>query len=95
MSDPRDTHYDRRPETAPTHREPKRQEEASPQGSDFSEISNGAKRNVQQRGLRRAIAINAVEMAKTHAGREQEPFSQQEADVIVAIMELLDRIATP
>jgi hypothetical protein len=59
----------------------------------FDDISNGVKRSVQQRGLRRAIAINAVTMAKEHAGREKEPYSQQEADVIMAITELLDKVS--
>jgi hypothetical protein len=59
----------------------------------FDDISNGAKRSVQLRGLRRAIAINAVTLAKEHAGREKEPYSQQEADVIMAITELLDKVS--
>lgn len=59
----------------------------------FGDISNGAKIKVQQRGLRRAIAINSVQMARDHAGRGNEPFSQQEADVIMAITELLDKVS--
>jgi hypothetical protein len=59
----------------------------------FDDISNGAKMKVQQRGLRRAISINAVVMAREHAGRAKEPFSQQEADVIMAITELLDKVS--
>lgn len=59
----------------------------------FDNISDGAKMKVQQRGLRRALAINAVQMAREHAGRGAEHVSQQEADVIVAIMELLDRVS--
>ena len=35
------------------------------QESDFADISNGAARKVQQRSLRRAIAVNAVVMART------------------------------
>ena len=65
------------------------------QESDFADISNGAARKVQQRSLRRAIAINAVVMARTHADRHEEPFTQQDADVIMAITELLDRLAAP
>jgi hypothetical protein len=60
---------------------------------DFADIANGAARKVQQRGLRRAIAINAVQMAREHAERGEEPFSQQDADVIMAITELLDRVS--
>lgn len=59
----------------------------------FASISNGAKMKVQQRGLRRALAINAVQMARDHAGRGKEPFSQQEADVVMAITELLDKVS--
>jgi hypothetical protein len=61
--------------------------------NDFSEISNGAARNVQQRSLRRALAVNAVTMAREHAERGGEPFTQSDADVIMYITELLDRVA--
>jgi hypothetical protein len=60
---------------------------------EFAEISNGKAREVQQRGLRRAIAVNAVVMARDHASRSTEPFSQAEADVIMYITELLDKVA--
>ena len=46
-----------------------------------------------QRGDRRAAALNAVGIARMHGGRDGEPYSQSEADVIMAIMELLDRVA--
>ena len=69
------------------------QQSARPRMDHFDDISNGAKMKVQQRGLRRAIAINAVTMAKEHAGRGKEPYSQQEADVIMAITELLDKVS--
>ena len=45
------------------------------------------------RSIRRAIAINAVTTARDHAGTNGEPYSQSDADVIMAIMELLDRVA--
>jgi hypothetical protein len=32
-------------------------------------------------------------MAREHADRSSEPFSQNEADVIMAITELLDKVA--
>jgi hypothetical protein len=60
----------------------------------FTDISNGATRSVQQRGLRRAIAVNAVVMAREHADRATEPFTQSDADVIMYITELLDKVAT-
>jgi hypothetical protein len=60
---------------------------------EFADISNGAARKVQQRGLRRAIAINAVVMAREHAERNDEPFTQSDADVIMYITELLDKVA--
>jgi hypothetical protein len=69
------------------------QQPARPRLDHFDDISNGAKKSVQQRGLRRAIAINAVVMAREHADRSSEPFSQNEADVIMAITELLDKVA--
>jgi hypothetical protein len=69
------------------------QQPARPRLDHFDDISNGAKMKVQQRGLRRAIAINAVVMAREHASRAKEPFSQQEADVIMAITELLDKVS--
>jgi hypothetical protein len=60
---------------------------------DFDDISNGAKIKVQQRGLRRAIAMNAVQMAREHGDKGKEPWSQNEADVVMAITELLDKVA--
>jgi hypothetical protein len=63
------------------------------QQPEFAEISNGKAREVQQRGLRRAIAVNAVVMARDHADRATEPFSQADADVIMYITELLDKVA--
>ena len=59
----------------------------------FADISNGAASKVQQRGLRRAIAVNAVLMARDHAERTSEPVSQADADVIMYITELLDKVA--
>ena len=59
----------------------------------FDDISNGAKMKVQQRGLRRAIAMNAVQMAREHGDKGKEPWSQNEADVVMAITELLDKVA--
>lgn len=59
----------------------------------FDNISDDATRAVSLRGLRRAIAVNAVAMAREHAGRTDEPFSQSDADVIMYITELLDKVA--
>lgn len=50
-------------------------------------------RKREERGLRRAAAVNAVTMARSHAGRHEEPYSQSDADTIMAITELLDRVA--
>jgi hypothetical protein len=69
------------------------QQPPRPRLDHFDDISNSAKMKVQQRGLRRAISINAVQMAREHADRGTEPFSQQEADVIMAITELLDKVS--
>ena len=64
---------------------------------DFEDMDNRLRevsdhRRVQ-RSERRAAALNAVDLARRHAGSDQEPYSQSEADVIMAIMELLDRVA--
>lgn len=56
-------------------------------------VADAAARKVSLRGLRRAIAVNAVVMAREHANRATEPFSQQDADVIMYITELLDKLA--
>jgi hypothetical protein len=69
------------------------QQPVRPRLDHFDDISNDAKMKVQQRGLRRAIAINAVVLAREHARRSKEPFSQSEADVIMAITELLDKVS--
>lgn len=45
------------------------------------------------RAVRRAAALNVVTLARSHAGRHEEMYSQDDADVIMAIMELLDRVA--
>jgi hypothetical protein len=66
---------------------------ADPTSDDFTNIS-GDIRAVQQRGLRRAIAVNAVVMAREHANRTHEPFTQSDADVIMYITELLDKVAS-
>ena len=60
---------------------------------DFSDISNGATTKIQQRGLRRALAVNAVQMAREHADRGADHFTQADADVIMYITELLDKVA--
>lgn len=48
---------------------------------------------LNQRATRRAIAINAVVMARTHAGRHEEMFSPEDSDILVGIMNLLDKVA--
>jgi hypothetical protein len=55
------------------------------------EFADIGKRRIMQRSLRRAAAVNAVVLAREHAGRQDEAFSQNDADVILAIVELLDR----
>lgn len=62
---------------------------------DFSNIADGTKREIHnnQRGTRRAIATNAVQSARFHAGRSDEQWTQSDADILVAIMELLDKVA--
>jgi hypothetical protein len=59
----------------------------------FDDIGDGVKRSVSLRGLRRALAVNAVQMAREHGNRGTEPWSQNEADVVMAVMELLDKVA--
>ena len=52
-----------------------------------------ARHRVHQRSERRAAAVNAVDLARRHKSEDVGLFTQSEADVIMAIMELLDRIA--
>lgn len=52
-----------------------------------------AKQRVEQRSLRRQAAVNAVDLARRHKNTDVGVFTQSEADVIMAIMELLDRVA--
>lgn len=60
----------------------------------FDDISVGTvAHKVHQRGYRRAVAVNAVMMAREHAERASEPVTQQDADVIMYITELLDKVA--
>jgi peroxiredoxin len=61
--------------------------------SHFDDIGDIAKKSVGMRSLRRAAAVNAVVMAREHAQRALEPFTQSDADVIMAIMELLEKVA--
>jgi hypothetical protein len=57
---------------------------------DVRDVVNG---RVRGRGLRRAIAINAVTMAREQGGKEKEPWTTEESDILVAIMELLEKVA--
>lgn len=59
----------------------------------MDDIKDAATASVGQRSERRQMALNAVDLARRHANNNDAPYSQSEADVIVAIMELLDRIA--
>jgi hypothetical protein len=56
-------------------------------------LRQSASFRIRQRGLRRAIATNAVQMAREHRGDANEPFTTDDADTLVAIMDLLDRVA--
>jgi hypothetical protein len=48
----------------------------------------------EQRSWRRAAAINAVQMARSHAGKsDNDAYSGEDGDVAVMIMELLDKVA--
>ena len=59
----------------------------------FDDIGDSVKRSVSLRGLRRALAVNAVQMAREHANHGTEAWTQNEADVVMAIVELLDKVA--
>ena len=66
--------------------------------NDFDNIGDDRIKEVADerkrlRAIRRAFAINAVTTAREHGGRSEEPYSQSDADVIMAIMELLDRVS--
>lgn len=60
---------------------------------DALAIRQQAESNIRLRSVRRAIALNAVETARDHRGERDEPFTQADADTVVAIMELLERVA--
>lgn len=46
------------------------------------------------RGIRRAAAVNAVQLARSHAGRTNDnPYTNEESDILVAVMDLLDKVA--
>jgi hypothetical protein len=48
----------------------------------------------EQRSWRRAAAMNAVQMARVHAGKsDNDAYSGEESDIVVAIMDLLDKVA--
>lgn len=57
------------------------------------QIDDATEERRRLRAIRRAAAINVVTLARSHAGRQEEMYSQSDADVIMAIMELLDRVA--
>ena len=56
-------------------------------------VATDVQDKVQRRAARRLVAINAVVLARRHAGREKTDFSQADADAIMTIMELLDRVS--
>jgi cation transport regulator ChaB len=57
-------------------------------------IKDHADKRRGQRGWRRAAAMNAVQMARSHAGKsDNDQYSSEESDIVVAIMELLDKVA--
>lgn len=65
---------------------------------DFDAIADDKLKEVADerkrlRAIRRAWAVNGVTMARIHAGRHEEPYSQSDADVIMLMTELLDRVA--
>ena len=64
-----------------------------PQEDIVESVREASANAVRLRSIRRAIAINAVEAARDHRGERDEPVTQADADTIVAIMELLDRVA--
>lgn len=71
-----------------------------PRTSNFTHFDNIgdagkelAEKRREQRGWRRTVALNAVQFARQHAERDSEPYTQNDADVIMAIMELLDKVA--
>jgi hypothetical protein len=61
--------------------------------AEAQEAAAMATQRTRQRSERRAAAVNAVDLARRHKSEDVGQFTQSEADVIMAIMELLDRIA--
>ena len=62
--------------------------------NEFDDLTTETRRKVAQRGERRAAAVNAVDLARRHRDTDVGLFSQAEADTIMYITELLDKIAT-
>jgi hypothetical protein len=60
-----------------------------------AKIQEVAEERRKQRSLRRAAAMNAIQLARSHAERNGGDFSPEESDILVAIMDLLDKVATP
>jgi hypothetical protein len=60
---------------------------------EFDSISDVANERLKGRGQRRAVAINAVQMAREQGGRGKETWTTEESDILVAIMDLLDKVA--
>jgi hypothetical protein len=61
----------------------------------FADIGGDKARSVELRAMRRAAAINAVQMAREHGKRANDLFTQADADTIMLITELLDRVTEP
>jgi hypothetical protein len=57
------------------------------------ELEKTAKKRIEARSHRRALAINAVDTARAHAGRHDGGWTLPDSDTVIAIMDLLDRVA--
>jgi hypothetical protein len=57
------------------------------------DVRDIASKRLSERSQRRAAAINAVVMAREQGGHADHPWSNEESDIIVAIMDLLEKVA--
>ena len=63
--------------------------------ADNSEVNSLHEEMIHnQRGWRRAMAVNAVQLARSHARKsDNDHYSAEESDILVMIMELLDKVS--
>jgi hypothetical protein len=72
--------------------------DVTPRDTMFDNIAEAPLQRITEqrrayRSERRLAAIAAIQMARDHGGRSKQPFIALDADALIAVMELLDRVA--